>query len=321
MDNQIFLTGGSGFVGRNLIPFLKEKGYEVVALARSNESLQAVESYGAKGVLGDITDFSSLKKAMMGCSIVIHAAAHMDFWGPKETFMRINVHGTKNVLKATTVCGIHTCIYIGAASVINGAPILDYDETYIPPKPPKDYYSLTKSMAEKEVIQANSTALRTVVLRPPAIWGPNNPHYDEMLSRVKEGKWMWIGKGTHHLSTIHVHNLAQAVTSAIDNGKGGEIYFVTDGEKRPVKSLFTQIFQKQGLDPGNRSLPRGWVLAMAKGVSFIWKRLSLQGKPPIVPMMVYLMGTEFSVSDQKARTEMGYTNAISIEEGMNTLIA
>ena len=55
-------------------------------------------------------------------------------------------------------------------------------------------------------------------------------------------------------------------------------------------------------------------------VQFIWNTFDLKSDPPIVPVMVHLMGTEFSVSDKKAREELGYTNAITIEEGMLTLV-
>ena len=319
MANRIFFTGGSGFVGSNMIPILLGEGYTIKALARSEKSSHAVSSYGAEPVRGDITDYHSLEEALKDCDIVIHAAAHMDFWGPKETFVQVNVHGTNNMLKAAKRAGVKTFLYIGAASVINGQPILDYDESYTPPKPPQDYYSLTKLHAEQAVVEANRNDFKTLALRPPAIWGPNNHHYDEMLSRVREGKWMWIGGGNHHLSSIHIYNLTNAVKAALKNGKGGEIYFVTDGEKRPLKTLFTQIFQKLGLDPGEKSLPRPLVLTMAKIVQFLWKAIGIRSKPPIVPMMVYLMGTEFSVSDQKARREIGYQNAVSIDEGLESL--
>ena len=81
MRKIILLTGGSGFVGRNIIPILKGEGFEVRALARSKQSVQAVRNYGAIPVQGDLTDMASLDEAAQGCDIVIHAAAFMKFWG------------------------------------------------------------------------------------------------------------------------------------------------------------------------------------------------------------------------------------------------
>ncbi|MEO1587263.1 MAG: NAD-dependent epimerase/dehydratase family protein, partial [Bacteroidota bacterium] len=207
----------------------------------------------------------------------------------------------------------------GMLPISRGQEIHEKDETYIPPQLPKDAYSLTKALAEKEVVKANSDNLQTVVLRPPAIWGPHNHSAEMMVDRVKAGSWIWIGGGQHRLSTLHVFNLAQAILAAIDKGGNGEIYFVTDGEQRPIKELFGKMFQQYGVTAGDRSLSRSFALTTAKVIQFVWDTLRLKSDPPIVPVMIYLMGTEFSVSDQKARRELGYRNAISIEEGMHTL--
>ncbi|MEO1384398.1 MAG: NAD-dependent epimerase, partial [Bacteroidota bacterium] len=82
---------------------------------------------------------------------------------------------------------------------------------------------------------------------------------------------------------------------------------------------FGKMFQQYGVTAGDRSLSRSFALTTAKVIQFVWDTLRLKSDPPIVPVMIYLMGTEFSVSDQKARRELGYRNAISIEEGMHTL--
>ncbi|MEL6132825.1 MAG: NAD-dependent epimerase/dehydratase family protein [Bacteroidota bacterium] len=319
MSKIILLTGGSGFVGRNIIPILRGEGFIVKALARSEKSALAVEKYGAIPVRGDLTDEASLHIAAMGCDLVIHAAAHMEFWGDKAPFFQVNVLGTQHILRAAAAVGVKKFIYIGAASVINGQEVYEKDETYIPAQLPKDYYSLTKALAEQAVVEAHSPHFETVVLRPPAIWGPHNHSTEMMIDRVKSGNWIWIGGGNHRLSTIHVFNLAQAIIAAVEKGGNGEIYFVTDGEQRPIKELFGQMFERYGVSAGERSLSRGLALRMAKLIQFIWTTFRLKSSPPIVPVMIYLMGTEFSVSDQKARRELGYQNAISIEEGLHTL--
>ena len=132
MEKVILLTGGSGFVGRNIIPKLQEAGYEVRALARSEKSQKAVKNYGAIPVKGDLTDLSSLKSAVEGCHKIVHAAAHMEFWGPEDPFLQINVNGTQNMLQAAEAAGVEKFLYIGAASVINGQAIHNRDESFVP---------------------------------------------------------------------------------------------------------------------------------------------------------------------------------------------
>ena len=319
MANNLFFTGGSGFVGQNVIPQLLDSGWTVYALARSENALKKVEAAGAKGVLGSLSDLKNAQQVLENCQIVIHAAAYMDFSYNYEKFYEVNVRGTKRLLTAAKRAGVKKFIYIGAASVINGKPIKNVDELYQPRHLPRDHYSKTKALAEKLVLEANLPDFATIALRPPAIWGPNNSHYDDMLKMAKEGKWMWIGDGTHTLSTIHVDNLAAAIKAAIDKGRGGQIYYVTDGEQRPLKTFFTEVLRAEGIEPGDRSLPRGLALAIARVVEFFWKLFRLKKRPPIAPVMIYLMGTEFSVNDRKARSELGYRNAVSIDDGLGQL--
>ncbi|MGD1806205.1 hypothetical protein ACP6PL_12310 [Dapis sp. BLCC M126] len=85
----------------------------------------------------------------------------------------------------------------------------------------------------------------------------------------KEGKWVWIGGGKHTLSTIHVDNLAAAVIAAIQNFRGGQIYYLTHGEQRPLKTFFTEILRAEGIEVGNRHMPRGLALLIAYIVEFL----------------------------------------------------
>lgn len=94
---------------------------------------------------------------------------------------------------------------------------------------------------------------------------------------------------------------------------------MTDGEHRSMKSFFKDMLEAQGLQPGDKVLPL-WIASFAANTAeFIWKTLSLKSRPPVAPLMVRLMGKEFSVSDEKARQLLGYKNTISIEEGMEEL--
>ena len=319
MRSTVFLTGGSGFVGLKLIAHLMQGGYEVYALARSAHALAKVETAGAKGVLGDLVSLRKAQSILNRCQVVIHSAAYMDFTYDYARFYEVNVRGTENLLIAAKQAGVERFIYISAASIINGKPIHNVDELYQPRRLPQDDYSKTKAIAEKLVLAANQPEFETISLRPPAIWGPNNPHYDEMLEMAKKGKWIWIGGGRHVLSSIHVDNLAVAVEAAMQNGRGGQFYYVTDGEQRSLKTFFTDILRAEGIEPGDRSIPRKLALALAYVIEFFWKLLRLKTRPPISPIMVHLMGTEFSLVDQKARTELGYRNAISIDGGLKQM--
>jgi len=87
-----FVTGGSGFVGRNLIEALTSRDVEVTALVRSDTSEETVRQAGAAHtVRGDLGSTQAMAEGMRGCDTVFHAAAKVEIWGDPEEFQRINV--------------------------------------------------------------------------------------------------------------------------------------------------------------------------------------------------------------------------------------
>ena len=318
---KVFVTGGSGFVGQNVIPILKKNGYEIYALVRSNKSAQKVKSVGAIPVMDDLLKLSkNTEYALKECDYVLHAAAHMDFTYDHKLFYAMNVTATQQLLELAKAAGIQKFIYISAAPVVPGSPIVKLTEDQAKDDLPTALYPKTKAIAEKAVLAANSTNFQTISLRPPAIWGPNNHHYEELFAMARQGKWRWIGGGNHTLSTIHVFNLASAILAAFEANKGGEAYFVTDGDYRSMKQTFQAIMEAVGIQPGNKVLPRRVAVFAAHLMGGIWKVLGLKSRPPVAPIMIRLMGTEFSVSDEKARKELGYKNVISFQEGIAQLV-
>jgi len=317
---KVFVTGGSGFVGQNVIPILISKGYEVFALSRSERSASYVRTLGAKAVRDDLTSLSiNTKKALTQCDLVLHSAAHMDFTYDPKPFFDLNIEATKDLLKLSKEAGIKKFIYISAAPVVPGSPIINLTEDKAKEGLPTALYPKTKAIAEKIVLESNDKNFMTMALRPPAIWGPNNHHFEDLLKNVKQGNWRWIGGGEQILSTIHVKNLANAILAAFDSNSGGEAFFVTDGERRSMKSFFKVMLEAQGLAPGDKILPLWIAKGAANSVEFIWKLFRIKSRPPVAPLMIRLMGKEFSVSDQKARKEIGYKNAITINEGIQEL--
>src|SRR5690606_40804418 len=100
-----FVTGGSGFVGRNLSRALCARGDTVRALARSEAAQATVRAAGAEPVPGDLEDMAALRRGIAGCDAVYHAAAKVDDFGDPAEFERINVTGTENVLRAAEEAG------------------------------------------------------------------------------------------------------------------------------------------------------------------------------------------------------------------------
>ncbi|MEL7248601.1 MAG: NAD-dependent epimerase/dehydratase family protein [Bacteroidota bacterium] len=318
---NIFLTGGSGFVGSNLIPHFLEQGHTVYAIARSDKSAAQVEALGAKVVRDDLLSLSAVTQAALNeCALVVHSAAHMDFTYDPKPFYDLNVEATKQLLTIAEDAGVQRFIYISAAPVVPGSPIKNLREHEAGEGLPSALYPKTKAIGERAVLAANKPGFITLSLRPPTIWGANNHHLEELFDNARKGRWRWIGGSRQVLSTIHVKNLGAAISAAAQaKVNGGEAYFVTDGDNRPMRTTFGAIMKAHGIDPGEKELPKGVAVFMANLLGGIWRVLGLKSRPPIAPLMIRLMVNEFSVVDKKARDELGYINALSFEEGIAEL--
>lgn len=320
---RVFLTGGSGFLGRALIRRLVAEGHSVRAIARSESSAARVRALGAEPVPGDLDDADALQAGMKGCDAVIHAAAHTEEWGRYEDFHRINVAGTERVLAAARAEGVSRFVHVSSESVLaGGPPIVNADETWPRPARAVGLYPLTKGMAEERVLAANSPELATIVVRPRFIWGKDDTSLlPKLVEAVQNGRFKWIGGGRYLSSTCHVENACEGILLAAEKGRGGEIYFLTDGPPMEFRRFLTDLLATQGVTPGDGSLPHGMAVAIARVSEALWTAFRLPGAPPLTLSLVRVVGEEVTVSDAKARRELGYQGLKTREAGLAELQA
>ncbi|MUH01438.1 NAD-dependent epimerase/dehydratase family protein [Scytonema sp. UIC 10036] len=315
---RAFVTGGSGFVGRNLITALVQRGVEVRSLVKWEAEIELIESYGAIPIFGDINDPQVLKSGMTGCTVVFHLAAKVDDWGVFEDFQEVNIRGTEQIIAVAKETGVSRLVYVSTDAVlIEGKAIVNADETQRLPEKPLGFYALTKAIAETKAIAANSDELTTVVVRPRFVWGKGDTTLlARFIKAIHNQEFAWISGGRYLTSTCHVKNLCEGLILASERGKGGEIYFITDGEPVEFRRFITNLLHTQGVEPGTRSLPRWLVWAWAWILEKAWTLLKLEGLPPITRTALSLIGSEVTVDDTKARRELGYTPIISRQEGL-----
>ena len=316
-----FVTGGSGFVGRHLIKILVQRGESVRALARSEPSRITVTALGALAVSGDLDSVEALANGMKGCDYVVHAAAKVEEWGSRADYQRINVEGTANVLAAARKAGVKRLVHVGTeAPFATGQPLHNIEESTPFPSKLLPRYPETKAASESLVRAANSSTLQTVVVRPRLIWGPDDTSVLPQLVRaVKAGQFQWIDHGTAMTSTCHVSNVCEGIVCAALRGRAGEAYFLTDGEPVNSRAFLTALIQTRDVTPTEKSIPFALAWAFASLLEFLADTLRLPFKPPVTRMAIALIGRDVTVSDDKARSEIGYRNVISRAEGLKQL--
>lgn len=314
---RVFVTGGSGFVGRAILEELRVRGIAAVALARSDAAAATCERLGAEVVRGDLDDVIALTRGIDGCDLVVHAAAHVQEWGAEDVFRRINVGGTERVLAAAEAAGAARLVHVSTEAVLcGGQPVHMVDETCPYALRPLSMYAATKAEAERRAL-AHRGKLHTVVIRPRLIWGRGDTSLlPQIAAAVRAGRFRWIGDGRQLTSTCHVRNVVEGALLAGERGGRREIYFLTDGPVVELRWFLRELLATQGLDPGDRRVPLLAARAAAAACEGLWRALGRTDPPPVSRGAIAAFGTEVTVDDRKARRALGYLGKVSILDGL-----
>ncbi|MFU8814473.1 MAG: NAD-dependent epimerase/dehydratase family protein [Pseudomonadales bacterium] len=316
---KIFVTGASGFVGGAATRHLAAVGHEVFAMSRSEGSDAKIRAAGGAPVRCDLENVAA--EHMQGADAVIHCAAYVEAWGPKDAWHRFNVLGTQRVLDAAKGAGVKRFIHIGTeAAIVHGQDVHDADETY-PLAPQSPYpYCATKAQAEMKVRGASTPDFQTIVLRPRFIWGPGDTTLLPIIKKMAEaGNWTWIDGGKAVTSTTHIDNLVHAIALALERGNPGEAYFILDDGTVSMREMITGMAASEGLQLPDKSIP-SWLAATVGAASeAVWRAFGIKGEPPLTRHAAMVMSRDCTLKGDKARAELAYVPVVSREHGLASL--
>ena len=246
------VTGGSGFIGRNIVKLLKEEGNTVATL-----DIRDKNSSADYHIMSDVRNIHMIKSACKGIDYVFHLAAVTsppEFENPLGEGYSVNVLGTYNVLAASAANGVKRVILASSSSVYgstSGPSKEDYStETYV------NLYPLSKKINEMTASFFNDHGLETISLRYFNTYGtdenskgPYSSVIWKFIESIRRAKQPEIyGDGGQSRDFIYVKDTAKASVLAMKKGKPGEVYNIGTGITTDFNTIFQIVKKEMGYD-------------------------------------------------------------------------
>ncbi|MFD6189415.1 NAD-dependent epimerase/dehydratase family protein [Streptomyces sp. NPDC060275] len=299
---QVFVTGGSGFIGQALVRRLLGAGHTVGVLVRSEASAAKISALGAEPMRGELTDPLTWRDHLAASDVVFHLAAETDVSADRERQELVTVRGTQAAVDAARYARVPRFVYCGSeAALLAGAPLVDVDET-APLRPDSEAaYSAAKAAAEKIVLDANAPGFATVSIRPRFVWGPDSFLVEGLAEAVKAGQFAWIGGGRHTTDVTFVENAVEGLVLGWQRGRPGQAYFITDRHRVILREFLEAQFEIYGVDA-----PIPDMAAETAAVA--------------VPVPVrWFLGQQCTLRTDKAVTELGYEPVVDHAAGLDAV--
>lgn len=320
---KIFISGGTGFLGNKLVKYLSELGYTINALCHNATKKNLLEFPGVEIFYGDISNISSLRKAMAGCSHVYHVAGYARVWSKDPaTYYKINTNGTKNILDIAVEMGIQKMVFTSTAGVLGHSgekPVTENDERI---GPFYNEYEDSKWQAEELCKKyAQEKQLNVSIVNPPRIYGPGLPSESnaltDMIKKYVEGKWRILpsdGKGIG--SYVYIDDIIRGHVLAMEKGRAGERYILS-GDNASYIDFFAKLANVSGKKFHMVKLPLPIMLLVGK---FLMLKSKITGKPPLItPKWIIKYSYDWALDCEKAKNELGYSY-LSLEDGLKKTI-
>ncbi len=302
-NKTAFVTGGTGFIGLNLVEHLSQSGWEVVALHRPNSRLTLLKKYPVRLVQGEIEDAASLKRAMPeAVDAVFHVAGDVSLWfGHSERQWRTNVEGTRNMVATALAKRARKFIHTSTSSVY-GMQTGPFDETA--PKLGRDKfnYQRSKTAAEDEVAKGIDQGLDAVFLNPTNVIGPYDWSTWSRFIRLAANRQLFrIPPGRACYADVGA--VVRAHVAAVEKGRTGHNYLL-GGHDKSYAEIARMVCEMLGTPP-NTMVGRPMVLRFAGRASDWMSRIT--GKEPrISEESAVMVNASIVCSSDKAIRELGY---------------
>jgi dihydroflavonol-4-reductase len=305
---KALVTGGTGFVGSHVVRALVDDGVSVRALARSGSDRRALAGLPVEVVTGDLTEPASLAAALVGVEVLYHVAADYRLWAPDPAVLyRVNVDGTRALLRAAEAAGVSRVVYTSSVGTLgllaDGRPATE--ETPVRLEDMVGDYKRSKFLGEREAEAAAARGLPVVIVNPSAPVGPwdwKPTPTGRMLVDYLRGRMLaYLDTG---LNVVHVRDVARGHILAAARGRPGARYILghADGNLA-LRAIFERLAPYTGVPAPRVRLPHGVAMALATGSELVAR--ATRTEPLVAKTAVRMAAKRMYFDPSRAVRELG----------------
>ncbi|HEV2855457.1 MAG TPA: NAD-dependent epimerase/dehydratase family protein [Thermoanaerobaculia bacterium] len=313
---RLFLTGGTGYIGRALARRLVESGHEVRALVRATSNAEPLKQLGIATFVGDIADRVSLREGMSGADWVLHAAADLDLTGPPERMRAANLQGSENVASLAYKLGVGRFLSVSSMAYWGGSPAdgSTVGEEAPVQQPFPTLYSATKHSGELAIQEWAKKGLKVNTVFPSLVYGPpgKKEGANSILRGFLKGRFPVLVGADRRTAWIYLDDLVEGMLKVMEKALPGRGYLMT-GDITTLRGLADRVCALGGVQAPRLNLPVGAArLALALSTPYY----KLRGfRPPFSSDQLNSLERHWAFDDSRARTELDW-HPRGLDEGL-----
>ena len=313
MYTKYFVTGATGFLGREVVRQLLTKTSEIYALIMKDDPLAADLPVGIHIRMGNVCDHSSLDSFLDGAdgkSCVIHCAGIVSVASrPGERLYQVNVGGTENIVNACISHGVGKLVYVSSVHALAEKPKgveIDAETDAFDPDRLVGDYAKSKAMATHAVLDAAKTSLDASVVLPSGIIGPGDTaggSITELLLSFLAGKLPIAVRGGYDF--VDVRDVAAGIVSCAEKGVRGKCYILS-GHYATIRDILETVGRSTGINKAVSYLP----VALAKLIAPFYELDSIRRKKKLffTPYAVHVLQSNAKFSKKASENDLGYAS-------------
>ena len=318
---RTLVTGATGFLGGYVVRELKARGHEVHGTYREGSDTTLLRSAGVPLRRFDLEDAQGMREAVRGMDAVVHLAAYYTFTGKKETYQRLNVQATGDLLEACCAEGVGRFVYCSSTEAMGPTDGTADEEAAL--RPQFDY-GKSKVQAEELVREYDRKGLPGTVLRPSGIYGPGNVDdvsywFITSYGRSLATKFV-IGSGRNLIQFVHAADVAQGFRLALEaDAARGQTYIISGEKAYSYDEVYAMLGEITGIPPPRRHVPALAAKAMIVPIQLV---NMIRGKDDFLfrTSTVDSVTQDRSYSIERAKRELGFAPRYALPEGLKETV-